>query len=68
MRFRFLGIGYLSKCLNCIDTVKLKKNMKLFHYTFFYNELNNTDSLTDVAFNPIFWFVDNFAYYFGIVS
>ena len=51
MRFKFLGIGYLFKCLNCIDLKSLRKKLTLIH----------------VAFNPLFWFVDNFTYYFGFV-
>jgi uncharacterized membrane protein SpoIIM required for sporulation len=69
MRFKFLGCGFLgSKFLNCIDMKNFRKKLNLFHQTFFYNELNDTDSITEIAFNPFFWFVDNFAYYFGIVS
>ena len=68
MRFKFLGCGFFgSKFINCIDMKNFRKKLNLFHQTFFYNEMNNTEAITDLAFNPLFWFVDNFAYYFGIV-
>ena len=68
MRFKFLGCGFISsKFLKCIDMSSFRKRFKLIHRTFFYNELTNTDSVADMAFNPLFWLVDNFAYYFGIV-
>lgn len=41
---------------------------KLLLKSLFYNSLNNSDTLLDCVFEPVYWIVDNVTRWFGVVS
>ncbi|XP_014853463.1 PREDICTED: probable palmitoyltransferase ZDHHC16 isoform X1 [Poecilia mexicana] len=40
---------------------------KLLLRSLYYNSLTNSDTLLDCAFEPVYWIVDNFTRWFGVV-
>ncbi|XP_077482039.1 palmitoyltransferase ZDHHC16B isoform X1 [Stigmatopora argus] len=46
---------------------RLRRYAKLLLKSLYYNSLNNSDTLIDCAFEPVYWIVDRVTRWFGVV-
>ncbi|XP_008313030.1 palmitoyltransferase ZDHHC16B isoform X2 [Cynoglossus semilaevis] len=62
-----VGEGWGNKLWTSRRFLELWTYSKLLLKSLFYNSLNNSDTLLDCVFEPVYWIVDNVTRWFGVV-